>query len=89
MPYYERMKYAHERRDWVKMVDEKLPVMEAEASKLQKDATALFESYQSMKELGYQRIDYLSDMLTDCYAEAHRQLLRCIYYRGMREANRD
>lgn len=85
---YPRMKYAQERREWVNMVNDLLPETEARASMLQLEAKAQWENLQLMP-LIYRKMGFTQRLVDECYRAAHRELLRCIYYRGMREANRD
>lgn len=77
---YERMKYAHDQRAWVKAADEKIPKLLDIASGLQQRAAENWQ-YQSL-------YPFMRDMVAADYAEARMYLFRAIYYNGMREANR-
>ena len=87
MPY-NRMQYAHERREWIKQVDEMLPQIEAHASTLQIEAQMQWENWQKLP-LAYQAMPFTRMLIRDCYDAARAELMRCIYYKAMREANRD
>lgn len=83
------MKYSNERRDWVRMVDDQLPAMEAKAAELQRHAADLFADWSTQGVYWKMRYRFLPDMIADLYSQAQSTLMRCIYYKAMREANRD
>lgn len=85
---YDRMKYAFERREWVKLVDEKLPAMEEHASFLQEEAQRVWGDLQRMP-MHYRAVGFYQELVSDCYKVAQVELWKCIFYKAMREANRD
>lgn len=84
---YERMEYAHERRDWVRYADEKLPALRLQASRAQQEAATLFAYWDSVAFEHRPGFGQLGQMVSDAYAYAHMLLLRVIHYEGMRRAN--
>lgn len=84
---YTRMKYGHERREWVKTADEVLPHMKKEACRLQNEAAEGFEYWNTLSLEFRARQPAIQAVLSTAYREAHSALLRVLYYEGMRRAN--
>lgn len=80
---YERMKYGHDRRAWVKAADEQVPEMLGLAAEAQQLAARCFASYQVLPS------DYMRNAVAETYRDARMFLFRAIYYQGMRRANLD
>lgn len=85
MPYA-RCTTSMDRRAWVDAANVQLPLFEAEASVLQKRAaegSAFIREYPRMAHKAFRNV------VDETYAEARMMLWRCIYYKAMREANRN
>ena len=78
---YERMKYGHDQRAWVKMVDEKLPGMIEETIKSQQAAADNYEVTQ------HYRSPVFFSLRQEASDKAVKGLLRIIFFQGMRRAN--
>lgn len=85
--HYERMKYAHDQREWVKYADEKLPALREHTSMLQQQAAKAFADWQIINSMWKNPYSFSQRLVSECYASAHYSLLRVIYYEGMRRAN--
>ena len=79
---YARMKYAHDRRAWVKAADENLPVLRALAADTQHAAAKFYEACEIAG-----RTDIWLTMRREASTRAIAALNRVLYYEGMRRAN--
>lgn len=84
---YERMKYAHDQRAWVKAADEKLPVLRATAIKMQLDAAAAFKEWSDLTWESKRRYKTLQSFHAEIYAKSRYATVQVLYYEGMRRAN--
>jgi hypothetical protein len=82
MAYNDRMKYASDRRAWVRAADERLPQMIAESIKCQHDARMAYESWVNLgRPVSWMQFMY------DINKESQMALFRVLMYDGMRRAN--
>lgn len=86
---YPRMNYGHDRREWVRMADLKLPGLIEHACRLQLAAKYNFEFWDSLSFGQKATMPAFSAIMRETNHDAYRALSLVIYYQGMREANRD
>ena len=84
---YERMKYGHDQRAWVKYVDHNLPDLLEEASEQQKHAAQIYAYIDDMRNKGYPIKNIWFDLREHASRQAVMLLNRVLYYQGMRRAN--
>ncbi len=84
---YERMKYGHDQREWVKTADELLPELIAKASKAQEHAAAAYAYTEWALERNIKLYSYWFEFRRAASNEAIMLLNRVLYYQGMRNAN--
>lgn len=87
--YYPRMKYGHDRREWVKAANENLPKLIEEAIWYQKKAAENFFWWEGLTFEEKEAHSYMLPFMAEEYAEARRKLWRVLHYQGMHQANLD
>lgn len=84
MSHYPRLKYANERRDWVRAAEREIPKLEALAVQAQLNSARAYEltriEPRFRQDLFYQLAKSEAD-------DARMYLFRAIHYRGMMDAN--
>lgn len=86
---YPRLKYGADRRDWVRVVDEKLPDLIALAINKQHEAAKIYQEWSKLSAGQQSNYSFLMNISNEIYADARLILIRVIYYQGMRAANYD
>lgn len=82
---YERMKYPHEQRDWVRYADAELQALIPATIKFQHEAAAMSKFLRDLTPAQYRPVYFT--LAQEANERAVKALLRVLYYQGMRAAN--
>lgn len=85
---YERMKYPHDQREWVRIADASLPELREKAIKAQHAAAEAFRDWENLPSAYRARFHgFMLDIQRERNMAAQSALNRVLYCEGMRRVN--